>query len=314
MNPPEPKPVFDSPRPKETAIGVIKPKLAPQKRWRAFIILASLLTLAFAQPLWSLVRLALETSIQSHVLLIPFIFLYLWKTTKRPHSTPPLQSSLLPALIAGLCGFIALAAYWSWGKTGRLVHGDALSLATFSFLTLVLAAAFATLGRPALWPYHFAITFLVFMIPLPGVAIEFMSIALQKASAEVADVMLSLTGMPVFREGLVFQFPGLSVFVAEECSGVRSTFVLFITSLLAGHLFLRTGWKKLVLALAIFPLGILRNGFRITTISWLTVNVDSGIIDSPLHHQGGPIFFVLSLVPLFGLLWLLRRSDFPRRE
>jgi exosortase/archaeosortase family protein len=116
--------------------------------------------------------------------------------------------------------------------------------------------------------------------------------------------------MPVLRDGLSFKMPGLTIKVAEECSGVRSTFVLFITSLLAGHLFLRTRWKKIVLVLLILPIGVLRNAFRITTISWLTVNVDSGIIDSALHHRGGPIFFVLSLIPLFLLLWWFRKSDF----
>jgi exosortase len=166
------------------------------------------------------------------------------------------------------------------------------------------------LGWPMLRQKCFAIAFLVFAIPLPGAAIESLSIFLQHASADAADVMLRLTGMPVLRTGLGFQFANLSIFVAEECSGVRSTLVLFITSLLAGHLFLRSGWKKALLAFAIFPIGILRNGFRITTIGWLSANVDPGILDSPLHHRGGPIFFVLSLIPLCVLLWILRRSDF----
>jgi hypothetical protein len=33
------------------------------------------------------------------------------------------------------------------------------------------------------------------------------------------------------------------------------------------------------------------------------------MIDSPIHHRGGPIFFGLSLIPLFlFLLWLRRRE------
>src|SRR5436190_22517396 len=103
--------------------------------------------------------------------------------------------------------------------------------------------------------------------------------------------------------------PGLPIAVAEECSGIRSTLVLFITSLLAGHLFLRSRWRKSVLALAIVPIGILRNGFRILVISWTTIYVNRGIIDGPLHHKGGPLFFVLSLALLFGLLIMLRRSE-----
>jgi hypothetical protein len=33
------------------------------------------------------------------------------------------------------------------------------------------------------------------------------------------------------------------------------------------------------------------------------------MIDSDLHHKGGPIFFALSLIPLFLLLWWFRRME-----
>ena len=67
---------------------------------------------------------------------------------------------------------------------------------------------------------------------------------------------------------------GLSVHVGPECSGIRSSFVLFITSLLAGHLFLRSGWNRLWLAVFVIPLGIVRNAFRVFVLSMLSVHVD----------------------------------------
>jgi hypothetical protein len=33
------------------------------------------------------------------------------------------------------------------------------------------------------------------------------------------------------------------------------------------------------------------------------------MIDSPIHHHGGPLFFVLSLVPFFLLLYFLKRTE-----
>jgi hypothetical protein len=33
------------------------------------------------------------------------------------------------------------------------------------------------------------------------------------------------------------------------------------------------------------------------------------MIDSPIHHQGGPLFFALSLIPFFLLLLFLRKSE-----
>jgi len=278
-------------------------------RLRRFTIRAIMLTALFAVPLWQLARHAWKTEVQSHILLIPFVCWYLFKIAKEKEMGTP-RPSPISGCIAAVVGLAALAAYWHWGINGNLPRNDALSLAMTGFLGLQLANAFFTLGWPVLRSRLFAVCFLVFLIPLPLAFTEFLSIMLQRASADAAEYMLSLVQMPFLRNDLVFQMPGLSIKVAEECSGVRSTLVLFITSLLAGHLFLRTGWKKALLALVIFPLGILRNGFRITAISWLTVNVDAGIIDGPLHHHGGPFFFGLSLIPLFALLWLLRRSDF----
>jgi hypothetical protein len=33
------------------------------------------------------------------------------------------------------------------------------------------------------------------------------------------------------------------------------------------------------------------------------------MINSPIHRKGGPIFFVLSLIPFFALLLLLRKTE-----
>jgi exosortase/archaeosortase family protein len=53
----------------------------------------------------------------------------------------------------------------------------------------------------------------------------------------------------------------------------------------------------------------LRNGFRIFTIGELCVHIGPEMIDSPIHHKGGPLFFALSLIPFFILLTWLHRSE-----
>jgi exosortase/archaeosortase family protein len=97
--------------------------------------------------------------------------------------------------------------------------------------------------------------------------------------------------------------------VAPQCSGIHSSVALFIISLLAGYLFLRLRWKRATLALAVIPLALLRNGFRVFTIGQLCVHVGPEMINSNLHRHGGPLFFVLSLVPFFLLLFFLMKSD-----
>ena len=66
--------------------------------------------------------------------------------------------------------------------------------------------------------------------------------------------------------------------------------------------------------MAVLPLALLRNGFRVFTIGELCVHYGMRMIDSPIHRKGGPVFFVLSLVPFFLLLVWLRRGDRPERS
>jgi exosortase C (VPDSG-CTERM-specific) len=289
-------------------------KIPHQAALRRFQIGAAALAIAFALPLWNLVKLALHSEIHSHTLLIPLVVAFLWRNSAAVSkggvvTQQSFSASKGASACAAVLGAIVAACSWMLRRSGTLSEIDAISLSITAFLLLLLALALATLGWSVLRPRLFAVCFAVFFIPLPGFAVEGLSVLLQKASAEAADVLLSLANIPQLRDGMVFKLPTLTIQVAEECSGIRSTFALFMTSLIAGHMFLRRGWKKALLALAVFPLGILRNAFRITLLSWLSVNVDAGAIDSALHHRGGPIFFALSLIPLFVLLWLFRRSD-----
>jgi exosortase/archaeosortase family protein len=85
--------------------------------------------------------------------------------------------------------------------------------------------------------------------------------------------------------------------------------VLFITSLLAGKMFLRSPWNRAWLCLAVVPLALVRNGFRVFVLGELCIHVGPEMLDSPVHHHGGPLFFVLSLVPFFLLLYFLRKTE-----
>ena len=155
----------------------------------------------------------------------------------------------------------------------------------------------------------FPLAYLIFMVPMPDAMADALETASKYASAEVANVLFHLSGTPILRAGLVFQLPNITIEVAQECSGIRSSWVLLMTSILAANLFLKTPWKRIVLVAFIIPLAILRNGFRILVIGLLCVNIGPQMIHSVIHRRGGPVFFALSLIPLFVLLWWLRRGE-----
>ncbi|MBP2676455.1 MAG: eight transrane protein EpsH, partial [Deltaproteobacteria bacterium] len=128
-------------------------------------------------------------------------------------------------------------------------------------------------------------------------------------SAEVSYWVIRSVGVPIFRDGFLFTLPGLTVEVAEQCSGIRSGISLFLVGILAGHIFLKSGWRKLALAAAVVPITIAKNGLRIVTLSLLGAYVDRGVLRGPLHKAGGIPFFGVALVMLAVVLWALRRGE-----
>jgi exosortase C (VPDSG-CTERM-specific) len=268
-----------------------------------------LVMLVFIQPLIALTALSLKSDVLSYILLVPFISGYLIyiRKDRLPH---PYASSMGPTIVAVIGGSVALLGAWQVrGGSASFLQGDSLALVTLAFLSFLLAGGFAFLGKKWIGAVAFPVAFLSLMIPLPAGVIDSLETASKLASAEAAGLFFNLTGTPHFREGNFFQLPGMIIEVAQECSGIRSSLVLIITSLVAANMFLKSSWRRILLVAIVIPLGILRNGFRILIIGMLCVYEGPHMIDSAIHHRGGPIFFALSLIPLFLLLWWLRRGE-----
>jgi exosortase C (VPDSG-CTERM-specific) len=283
-----------------------------RQRVRQFAILAVVLGVAFAWPLANLARFAYDSDLFSYILTVPLLSAYLvWRERRQL----PVQGESSPAL-AGLALAVGVGAlgWWLAVNTRSLLLVDRLCLQTIALLAFLLAGAFFLLGRQALRPFAFPAAFLLFMVPFPTCLTHGLEVGLQYASAEAAALLFAVTGTTVSRQGLSFQLTGITVQVAEECSGIHSTVVLFITSLLGGYLLLRSKVSRVVLALAVLPLAIARNGFRIYLLAALASAVNPSIIQSPLHRQGGPLFFLMSLVPFLALLWLLIKIERRKRN
>jgi len=284
------------------------------KNLRLFAVALGVLALLFIKPLLGLFNLAFHSELYSHIPLIPCVSFYLLWRGKNQYSDGQLKTSSTSGWIAFALGLAALAFYWfSFRKSSAFNPNDALTITIFAFVCFIFGTYLMLIGKNIFSRAGFPIAFLLFMVPFPIVATDAIEMFFQHTSADAAYAMLQLVRETVFRTDLQFRLPGITIAVAPECSGIRSTLVLFITSLIAGHLFLRSPWKKLILAIFVIPLAIVRNGFRIFTIAELCVHVRPEMIDSPIHHRGGPIFFLISLVPFFALLIYLQKSEQPRK-
>lgn len=284
-------------------------------RQRGFIIATAVVVVCFCRPLFELAKFAGGSSLYSHIFLIPVISVYLiWDRKKDlPAACSTSSSSRSKWVAPFLIGGTALEAIYWFGRSPVMTIDDYLAAHVFSFLLFFWAICAYFLRQSVIRTILFPLFFLIFLVPVPTFLLDGIVLFLQHTSALAAWIMYKMVGIPVLLSDLTFTLPaGIGLHVAPECSGIHSTLVLFITSVVAGYLFLRSPWKRSVLVLAVIPLAILRNGFRIFTIGELCVHIGPQMIDSPIHHRGGPIFFALSLVPFFLLLYFLRRSDFKK--
>jgi exosortase C (VPDSG-CTERM-specific) len=268
-----------------------------------------LLLAAFGQPLVALANYAAHSALHSHILLIPFVSAYLLYI--RRDQLPKRYVADLPLGIVFLAGGLGvlLLTYWLNFAGRALADNYYLVLLTLSFLCCLAAGGFFFFGRDWMRAAAFPLAYLIFMVPMPDAMADALETASKYASAEVANLFFHLGGTPFLRAGLIFQLPNITIEVAQECSGIRSSWVLFITSVLAANLFLKSSWRRLMLVALVIPLAILRNGFRIFVIGLLCVNAGPQMINSAIHRRGGPVFFVLSLIPFLLLLWWLHKRE-----
>ena len=271
-----------------------------------FLFSLGILILSYSS-LIELVGLSLQNNHYSHIPLIPVIsgcFLYVRRRKIFADTHYSYGIGIMVVIIGSLLYLI--------GETRgiKLNQNDYMSLMIFSVLILLTGAFLFCFGFKALRSAVFPLLFLLFTVPIPTVLIEKAILFLQVGSTEAAYLLFRLDGTPVVKQGFVFNLSGMSVEVAEQCSGFRSSLALFILSILSSALFLKTGWKRLILILTVFPLALIKNSLRIVTLSLFAIYVDSSVlIDSALHERGGILFFLIALIPFGFTLWILEKSE-----
>lgn len=185
-----------------------------------------------------------------------------------------------------------------------------LDLLLLSCILFVVCLHLLFFGQSIFLSYKFSWIILLLFLPIPARVLDYVIEFFRYGSAEVVDRLFSLLGMNYIRDSLSFHLPNISIYIAKECSGIRSSTALFITTLFAGQLMLRTVPSKVILTLFTPLLTILKNGIRITTLTVLADKVDTKwLTDSHLHHNGGIVFFGIILLLLFGILATIQKIE-----
>lgn len=275
------------------------------RNWLSLFLLC--ITLAwFWQPLVALYSMTQEQpySHYSHIPLIPLVSAYVFYLNRKAIFTSSEWSPFLGMILLGL----GVIGYW---RADPVTFGtDYLSLMMLALVVATWGIFVFSYGLRSCRTFSFGLLFLLCIVPIPAGPLHMIIVFLQRSSAEVTDAGFSLLGVPVIRDGVVFGLSNVKIEVAEGCSGIRSTLSLIITSIVAGHFFLRSIWSKLGIVAVVIPLAIIKNGFRIVVLSLLSNYVDRSFVTNGLQHDSiGLPLFGLSVVILLALVWLVRRFE-----
>jgi len=276
----------------------------PSRRWFLFALWAAGLTLLFWKPLYNTFQLAMKDDTYSYILLVPFIFAWL-VYTERGNSPLETGISLWSSVVLLLGILFAVLAF----RCNSCSLTSTLGIYALSFVLLLIAGFILILGNSKAWASLFSLSFLIFAIPIPNFLLGKIIYWLQAGSAAIAAILFDVSGAPVLREGFVFRLPKISIEVAQECSGIRSSLALLILALLLSHFAFRPFWKKLVFVAAGLCMMLIKNGIRIVSLTLLANYVNPNFLYGSLHHQGGIVFFLVGLALLVPVFWFLRKGE-----
>jgi|HubBroStandDraft_6_1064221.scaffolds.fasta_scaffold197461_2 exosortase len=271
----------------------------------AILVFLAVSIASFWKYLVALVAFSLTHEYCSHVVLIPFISLWLIYVSR--NSIRKTLSTWIYGVLFAVPAIPALLFAFSRKET--LDPNDFLACTTFAVICVWISGFSICYGLRAFKAAIFPLLFLFLMIPLPTLILQATTHFLQQGSTDITYWLLQGVGQPSVKDGYLIHMPKLTIRVAEECSGIRSSLALFITCLLAGYMTLKSNWKRTIFVLLTFPVALIKNGIRIATIVLLSLHVDMRVMTSSLHRDGGFLFFIIALLIMFPFLKLLQKSE-----
>lgn len=255
--------------------------------WVPIGIVAALLILAYLPVLIPLVNQWQSDEDMGHGFFVPVVAGYIaWLRKDKILATPIKPSYWGLAIIA-------------WGAAQLIVGtlGAELFLQRTSFIITLAGCIVLTCGFRMLRALAFPLVLLLFMVPIPRIVYTRITFPLQLFASRVAEMMLSLIGIPVLRDGNVLELATQKLNVVEACSGIRSLLSLTFLSLVYGFMFDNKSWMRWALFAATIPIAIVANSGRVT-ITGILSYYKPELAEGFFHTMEGWVIFVVALVLL----------------
>ena len=209
-----------------------------------------------------------------------------------------------PANTAGIVLFVVALLLYALGRSQQIIQGEVVGIILAATALLLLLR-----GLQGLRAVAFPLFFLVFMVPLPGVLVQAMTIPLKTAVSYVAEALMHHAGYPVGRTGVILTVGPYQLLVADACAGLNSMFTLEALGLLYMNLMGYTSkLRNVLLAILVVPIAFVANVVRVLILILVTYHFGDEAGQGFVHTFAGMVLFGVGLVMMLFTDALLGRA------
>jgi exosortase len=256
--------------------------------WFGALSLSVLVLILYAPVLGSLVKQWWSDPNYGHGFFVPVFAGYLLWSDRDRWSTQPFRPD----------NFGLAVMLFAIGLRILGMLGAELFTARLSLVILISGMVLFLAGRHVLRLMAFPIAYLLFMIPLPAIVYNQLTLPLQLWASRLSATGLVALGIHTVREGNLLYLPNCTLNVVEACSGIRSLLSLLAVAVAYGYFAERSMWKRGVLAIASIPVAIATNGLRLVATGVLSYFFGPSVDSGAVHLALGLGFFALAFASI----------------
>lgn len=265
------------------------PVPSPKIDWASVAWFTALIVICYLPMLDRLTQQWSSDEDMGHGFFVPVVAAYIAWQRRAELAATPLQPNYWGLLLVG------------WGALQLFLGtlGAELFLQRSAILFTIVGAILTVCGTRVLRLLAFPLCLLIFMIPIPRILYTRITFPLQLFASRVAEITLSMLGIPVIRDGNVLELASQKLSVVEACSGIRSLLSLTFLSLVYAYFFDGRSWMRWALLAATIPIAILANAGRVTATGILS-EIRTDLAQGFFHSLEGWLIFAVAMVLMIG--------------
>ncbi len=245
----------------------------------------------FHQTAWRMVETWIRSETYAHgMVIVPMVAWLIWRRRSFwMHFCPEtFYPALFPLTIAGFVWLL-----------GNLV--DVLVVQQLALVAMIVSAFVLVMGATISRTLMFPLSFLFLAVPMGEELVP----SLMEYTASVTTLLVKLTGIPVYRDGMFISLPSGNWSVVEACSGIRYLIASLTLGCLFAYINYTNNWKRLAFILVSAIVPIIANGLRAYMIVMIGHFSDMKLAVGVDHLIYGWVFFglIMFLLFLIGSRW-----------